>query len=297
MTETPLLHDSLRQRLAMLALNPRKTRASSMKGERRSTRRGTSVEFADYRNYAAGDDLRKLDWNVYARLDRPIVKLYEDEEDLIVHVLLDNSASMGTTGAEVESEKLSYARQLAAGAGYVALGGNDRLTVTTLGNTTEPVFSGRGRSGIVGMLRGLQSVAATGRIDLNAALKQFTLREKRGGMVFLITDLFAPEGYLEGLKALLAKGHEVVLLHTLSREELDPSLVGDLRLIDVETGQAQEVTIDVALRNQYMTSLQRWLDGVRTECTRRGVLYALAATDQPLEALFLRDLRRLGVVR
>jgi uncharacterized protein (DUF58 family) len=297
MSDTPLLPESLRQRLAMLALNPRKTRASGMKGERRSTRRGTSVEFADYRNYAAGDDLRKLDWNVYARLDRPIVKLYEDEEDLVVHVLLDNSASMGTTGAEVESEKLSYARQIAAGVGFVALGGNDRFTLTTLASPNEVVFSGRGRSGIVGMLRGLQTVASAGQLDLNAALKQFTVREKRAGMVFLITDLFAPEGYLDGLKALLVKGHEVVVVHTLSREELDPSLVGDLRLIDVESGRAQEVTIDVALRAQYMTSLQSWLEEVRKECNRRGVLYAFAATDQPLEALFLRDLRRLGVVR
>jgi len=212
----------------------KKVRAGAMKGDRRSIKRGTSVEFADYRNYVPGDDLRQLDWNIYARLERPYIKLLEDEEDLAVHIILDASA---------------------------------------------------------------QNVAADGIADLNIMLKDYALRASRPGLTVVVSDMFSPSGYIEGLNALLSRGHEVALVHILSPQEVTPPLAGDLRLIDVETGQAQEVTVDAAMREFYHQRLTAWRDEIRDECHRRGVHYFALQTDEPWERLILSDMRRVGLVK
>lgn len=292
-----LLPDALRQRLLRLRLRPRQTRSGGLKGERRSARRGTSLEFADFRNYVAGDDLRKLDWNAFARLDRPIVKLYEDEQDALVHLLLDDSASMGALPDDPTSAaKGQAACRIAAGLGFIALNTNDRLTLTRLSAPQEPSFSGRGRGSVAGLLRALDADFSDGPTDIVGALRRFSQRERRGGMAFLISDLFT-EGDLDaGLRALLAAHHEVIVLHTLSPEEQQPTLNGDLRLIDVETDAAAELTITADLYEQYQQSLAAWQKGIRAMCARRGVRYLPITTSDPLEQLFLRDLRRVGVV-
>ncbi|MFQ3657886.1 MAG: DUF58 domain-containing protein [Anaerolineae bacterium] len=292
-----LLPEALRQRLLRLRMRPRQMRTGGQKGERRSARRGTSLEFADFRNYVAGDDLRKLDWNAYARLDRPIIKLYEDEQDALIHLLLDDSGSMGALPDDPTSAaKGLAARQIAAGLGFIALNTNDRLTLTRLSQPQEPIFSGRGRASVAGLLRALETQPPSGAVDLIEALRHFSQRERRGGMVFLISDLFT-EGDLDaGLRALLAAHHEVTLLHTLSPEEQQPTLSGDLRLIDVETNAPAELTITADLYDQYRQSLEAWQKGIRAACARRGVRYLTVTTGAPLEPLFLRDLRRVGVV-
>ncbi len=300
MPETDLLlPEAVRRRLDALMLTARKIRAGAMKGERRSIKRGTSIEFADYRNYTPGDDLRKLDWNVYARLDKPYIKLLEDEEDLAVHLLLDTSASMNWSPPDKPDEnRLLFAQRLMAGLGYVSLSTGDRLTLTALNTGGLSQFGpARGRGQTVKMLRYLHTLQTSGTTDLNAMVRAFALREKRPGLVFLLSDLFSPAGYIDGINTLLAKGHEVVLLHVLADDELNPPLAGDLRLIDVETGQAQEVTIDSTLRTIYEQRLQLWLDGVRDECARRGVHYVLAATNTPFEKIILYELRKLGLVK
>jgi uncharacterized protein (DUF58 family) len=297
--DTQLLPEAVRRRLDPLMLVSSKIRSGAMKGERRSTKRGTSIEFADYRNYVAGDDLRKLDWNVYARLDKPYIKLLEDEEDLAVHLLLDTSASMNWQPEERPHEhKFTYTQRLAAGLSYVALLNNDRLTLQTL-NAGAPQSFGpvRGRGQIVALLRQVQRWTTGGETDLNAALRTFALREKRAGLVFLLTDLFSPGGYLDGLNLLLGKGHEVVLLHVLCSDELNPPLTGDLRLVDVETGVPQEVTIDGTLRTIYQQRLTHWLDSICDDCSRRGVHYALLPTSTPFEQVLLFDLRKLGLMK
>jgi uncharacterized protein (DUF58 family) len=179
-----LLSEALRQRLMPLRLRPRKARSGGPKGERRSVRRGTSLEFADFRSYTAGDDLRKLDWNAYARLDRPIIKLYEDEQDAIVHVLIDDSASMGSLPDDPASHSKGLAaRQMAAGLGFIALHGGDRLTLTRLSQPQEALFSGRGRGAISGLLRALEALTPGGAVDGLSAMRQFSQRERRSGMV------------------------------------------------------------------------------------------------------------------
>lgn len=301
--ETQLLPEAVRRRLDPLMLVASKIRSGAMKGERRSVKRGTSIEFADYRNYSPGDDLRKLDWNVYARLERPYIKLLEDEEDLAVHLLLDVSGSMDwprgdEEGGDRAHHKLLYAQRLCAALAYMALSTGDRLLISTLAEGTPQLYGparGRGRS--VAMLRYLHQLRSIGTTDLNKTLANFALRERRAGLVILMSDMFSPGGYLEGLNRLLAKGHEVVLVHILSPDEMTPPLGGDLRLVDVETDRPQEVTIDATMRAIYEQRLRAWLDELRDTCARRGVHYVLAQTDTPFESVILYDLRRLGLVK
>lgn len=302
-----LLPEKVRRRLDPLMLVARKIRAGAMKGERRSIKRGTSIEFADYRNYTPGDDLRKLDWNVYARLQKPYIKLLEDEEDLAVHLLLDISASMDWPNAESDiadaqaikdANKLLFAQRLFASLAYLSLTNSDRLMMSAIGETGIQQFGpSRGRGQVVPMLRFVRGLEAKGRTDLNQALRAYALRERRPGLLFLITDMFSPNGYTDGLNMLLGKGHEVVLLHVLSPDEVIPPLAGDLRLVDMETGTAQEVTIDATMRTFYAQRLDAWLNEIRTDCGRKGVHYVMAQTDSVWEKILLFDLRRLGLVK
>jgi len=300
---TQILPENVRRRLDPLMLVARGIRIGQMKGERRSSKRGTSIEFADYRNYTPGDDLRKLDWNVYARLERPYIKLLEDEEDLAVHVLLDISASMDWPQPEDGTpihphNKLQYVQRLAAALGYVALKTGDRLMLHALNDrgliTISPT---RGKGQTVSLLRFTHGMEAAGITDLNTTLRQFSIRERRAGLVIVISDGFSPTGISEGLKRLQSKGHDVVFIQILSPDEVTPPMAGDLRLIDVETGDAQEVSIDVNMRTIYQQRLEHWLDDIRDECGKRGVHYLMVQTDTPYEEVLLYELRRLGVVK
>jgi uncharacterized protein (DUF58 family) len=295
MSAPSLLDETVRRKLETLSLVARRVRAGAMKGERRSSKHGTSIEFADYRAYSPGDDLRRLDWNVYARMDKPVVKLFEDEEDLAVHVWVDASASMGfPQDGQQDAHKLTYARRLAAALGYIALAENDRVLLSAGSKSFGPA---RGRGQVVPMLRFLQSVEPAGQTDLNQALSDYAVRAARPGLMFVISDLFSPSGFEDGLSQLLGKGYEVVILQVLSREEVQPALAGDLRLIDSETGAAQEISLDDGLRELYARRLAAWRDELRQRCGRRGVGFASMVTDSPYERVILGDLRRLGWVR
>lgn len=302
MPEAPLLlEETLRRKLDPLMLIARKVRAGAIKGERRSTKKGTSIEFADYRNYAPGDDLRRLDWNVYARTERPYVKLLEDEEDLAVHILLDTSRSMNwpEPGGDAPEavNKLLFARRLAAGLGYISLTTNDRLMLASLRPGGALFGPARGRGQAVPLLQYLHQLRADGVTDLNIALKDYALRATRPGLCFLISDMFSPSGYLDGLNALIGRGFEVIVIQVLSPDEIVPPLVGDLRLMDVETGAGQEVSIDAGMRSLYMQRVEAWRDELRAEFSRRNVIFLSLVTDTAPERVLLYELRRFGVVR
>ena len=255
-----LLPENIRRRLEPLMLVAPKVRVGAFKGDRRSIKRGTSIEFADYRNYVAGDDLRQLDWNIYARLDRPVIKLLEDEEDLAVHLILDTSASMDfPPEGEPDQHKLLYAKRIAAGLAYVSLTSGDRLTLTAVNDQGASTFGPvRGRAQGLALLRFIGGISARGLTDLNEALSDYALRARRPGLTLVISDMFSRDGgYLEGLRALLSRGHEVVFVHVLAPEELRPPVLGDLSLIDVETETQQEVTIDGAMLGIYHQRLNR----------------------------------------
>jgi len=298
-----LLPESVRRRFEPLMLVAPKIRSGSLKGERRSIKRGTSIEFADYRNYVPGDDLRKMDWNVYARLERPYIKLLEDEEDLTVHLLLDISASMNWPneegeGLDVAHNKGLFAQRLFAGLAYIALSSGDRLMLSALNDRGYNRFGpARGKTQIVSMLRYVHELQADGVTDLNSHLRDYAMRERWAGLLIIISDMFSPTGYIDGLNMLLGKGHEIVIMHVLSPDEVVPPLAGDLRLIDIETDQPQEVTIDATMRSIYTQRLNNWLDDIRNDCGRKGVHYLMLQTDTPFEKAILFDLRRLGVIK
>ena len=301
-----ILDESLLRKLSQLSLNARHVRAGRTVGERRSTKRGTSVEFADYRNYAKGDDLRRVDWNIYARLERPFVKLFEEEEDLAVHLLLDGSASMdwGNESEDRQADdrnKWIYARRLAAALGYIALACGDRLTGAVLrspdggpGLRFGPV---RGQGHILKLFEWLDGLEARGTTDLNAGLRGYAASGGRPGLVILISDLFSPAGSVDGLSHLAARGYEVTVVHVLSPDEVEPPLGGDLRLLDVETGDPQEVTIDGGMRALYRHRLAGWRDEIRRTCRAGDAHYVPVETDVPFDRVVLYDLRRVGLLR
>ncbi len=285
------------RKLEQLQLVASRVRAGVMKGERRSNKRGTGTDFADYRDYSRGDDLRRIDWNVFARLDRPFIKLLEDEQDLSVYLLIDASRSMDwPQDGSADAHKFTFARRIAAGLAHISLGTGDRLTVTALtpGNPTWGPYRGKGRT--LDLLNWLTALRADGPTTLNSSLRDFAARQRTPGLCILISDLLAPDGYAEGLAALQARGNEVTLIHTLAQDEVEPEMVGDLHLVDSETGQTQDVTLDGGMLDLYVRRLAAWRDEIAEHCARRGVHYATVQTDSAWEALILTQLRSLGVV-
>jgi uncharacterized protein (DUF58 family) len=303
-----LFDEKTLRKLDRLALAASQVRAGQIKGERRSTKRGTSIEFADYRDYTRGDDLRRVDWNVYARLERPYIKLLEEEEDLAVHLLVDMSRSMdfGSSDADpqngsasLELNKFRYAQRLAAALGYVALAAGDRLTVTALSGEGPAAQYGpaRGRMHTLRLLAFLQELAPDGTTHLDAALRNYALGTRRAGLLFLVSDLFSPAGYRNGLGQLQGRGYEVALLHVLAPDELDPPLAGDLRLIDAETGAPQDVTLDGSLRELYRRRVASWRDEIEAYCLKRNIHYVPVTTSLPWDELVLFHLRQRGLVK
>jgi uncharacterized protein (DUF58 family) len=295
------------RKLDQLALVAARVRSGAMKGERRSTKRGTSIEFADYRDYVRGDDLRRVDWNVYARLERPFVKLFEEEEDLAVHVIVDASKSMNWPNesigieAEVAKErnKFQYAVRLTAALGHIALAAGDRLTISVVtggGMPTTRFGPSRGRVGTGRMLKFLAGLSPVGETDLDSALRNFALTTNKAGLAFVITDLFSP-GYQSGLSALQSKGNEVGLIHVLAPEEIEPPLAGDLQLIDMETGDPQDVSVDGTLRELYKRRVIAWRDEIEAYCLKRGVHYVPVTTDTKWDQIVLFNMRKMGLVK
>lgn len=281
------------RRLARLAIVARRLRTGQRRGEHRSPRRGGSLEYADMRAYTPGDDLRRVDWNVYARLERLLVKLYGAEEELTVHLLLDTSASMdwGTP------HKLTYARRTAAALGYLALAGLDRIVLTTLaGGRTRQSPALRGRHSLARLLDLLAEEEPGGATDLEGDLRAFALRGRAPGPLFLISDLLSPGGCRGGLRALAAARYEVAVIHLLAPDEVDPALAGNLRLIDRETGAGRDISLDEGVLRAYREHLQAWQAELREECLERGLSYLPVVTSQPFDDLILGTLRHAGLI-
>lgn len=292
--ESTLLPPELMSQLERLELVTRKVFRGRMKGERRSKRKGESVEFADYRNYVAGDDLRRLDWNLYARLDKLILKLFQEEEDLHFYTLIDASLSMGFG----EPSKLEYAKQLAAALGFVGLVRSDRVVIETLGQPVRqhsPVL--RGRRSVWRMLQQLEAIEPGEKASLADGVKRFCLRNAGKGVVVLISDLMDKQGYEAALKYLMAQRVDVYVIQVLSQEEIDPDVVGDLRLVDCEDADVAEISVSEPLLTRYKQTLASFTAGVQDFCSRRGMNYLLANNQTPVKDLMTNYMRRRGLVR
>lgn len=291
-TSTLLTPEFLRK-LEQLSLVSKKVFTGQLKGERRSSRRGTSVEFADFRNYSLGDDLRYVDWNTFARLEKLFLKLFVEEEDLHVYMLLDGSQSM----LYGSPSKFDYARRTAAALGYIGLTNFDRVGATVFADRMRahlpPV---RGRQQVFPFFEFLEKAQTGGQTSLAASLREYALRTRRPGVAVLISDFFDPD-WEQGLKALLHRRFQVTVIHVLDRSEVRPDYLGDLKLVDCETGEEREITISTGLLKDYQQAVDRFCGGIRETCRRYGADYLQAITDQPFEDLILRWLRSAGLVR
>ena len=293
MPENLLAPDFL-HKLERLELVSRKIFAGRMKGERRSKRRGASVEFADHRSYVTGDDLRFIDWNILIRLDRLFVKLFEEEEDLHFSLLLDTSASMGFG----EPTKLQFARRLAAALAFVGLVRQDRVAVAPfadgLGDGLPP---SRGRHSYWRVHDFLAKLEPNAAGDFERACKAFAMRPSTRGVVVVLSDFLDKAGFDRGLKYLVARNLDIFAVQILAAEELDPELAGDLRLTDVEDGDVAEITVSAPLLARYKANVQSYLATVKDYCTKRGMNYLFATNQTPVETLILSYFRQRGLLK
>lgn len=294
MTTEPLLESAFLKKLDRLAVVTRRPMAGDIQGERRSPRRGASVEFADFRPYTSGDDIRQIDWNLYARAERFYLKLFVAEEELTVHLLVDTSASMDW-GAP---NKLRYAKQVAAAFGYIALSNLDRVTVTVFGAgpTVAQLPGVRGKRGAVPLFTFLQRLAPSGGGDLARSCHRYIQTARTPGPLLLCSDLLDP-GWKDALSALSSRPFEITVMHTLAPQEIEPELDGDFKLVDVESGAPVEISADLDLLRRYRENLASWRAEIESFCAGRGIAYFPIDTGLPVEEFILGRMRRRGVLR
>ncbi len=290
----PLFDDEFQRKLEMLAIVSRRVFAGRMRAERRSKKKGSGVEFADHRDYVPGDDFRYVDWSVYQRFGRLLVRLYEEEEDLGIYFLIDCSSSMSFGGMK----KFDHARKLCAALAYVGLANLDRVTIVALSDklvSRMPATRGKGR--IFKVFEFLQSLEPSGLTDLGDALGTFVAQHKRRGLAVLISDLYDPKGFEAGINVLRFNKFEPYVLNVFDREDGRPELKGDLRIYDCETGEEREVTVTPNVLKRMERALDEYRASIERFCTSRQVPYFGADVAKPFEEEVLDLFRRGGFLR
>jgi len=280
--------NALLVQLERLDFISKRTHVGRVKGERKSPRRGSSVEFADYRPYEVGDDLRYVDWNAFGRLNRLYLKVFVDEEDLCVHLILDASTSMDFG----RPTKFQYGVRLTAALAFIGFVNLERVGVAVFRDrVTEGWLPTRGRNQFLPLEEFLVGLGPGGPTAFNESLKQYALRAKDSGVAVVMSDFLDPVGYEGGLRALMERRFDIHVIHLLSREELHPSFGGDLELVDAETGEVREVSVDAETLRVYERQLGGFLTGVEGFCRSNELNYVRASTDVALEDLLLRRLK------
>ncbi|MFO0549310.1 MAG: DUF58 domain-containing protein [Polyangiaceae bacterium] len=257
---------------------------SGASGERVARRKGSSAEFQEHRAYAPGDDLRRIDWAAYARTGEPVLKLFRAEEDVVVRIVCDASASMSCG----EPPKSDVARKLAAAIAYMALARSERAQLVVAAEQADWYTPQRGRSGLAAFLRSLTAAPVTGGTDLAAAIDTTVRRSPRPGLVAIISDFFDAGPVFDALARASTAGHEVALLQVLAPEEVEPAFEGDLMLEDAESGRTVEVTMDAASLEAYALRFAGLCEELRQFARRHRATYVRARTDEPLEEVVRR---------
>lgn len=295
MNQIDFLDHEFLQKLEHLSLLSRKVFRGLLKGERRSKKKGISIEFADYREYVPGDDLRFLDWNIFGRLGSLFIKLFQEEEDLNIYFLLDISASMDFGNPT----KFLYAKKLVAALGYIALNGLDRVSVSVFSNDIHDSFPlSRGKTSVWKFFNFLNQVQITDQpTDLYQSCRAFAYRTKGSGILIVLSDFLDPNGYEHALPFFINANRDVFVLQILSDDEINPKLTGDIRLVDSEVNSEVDLSISNNLLNRYHQILQGYLTQLQTWCFQREILYLLANTNQPFEDLVLQYFRKIGMIR
>ena len=285
-------------RLEELRIRTRRQYAGMGRGQHLSPKRGSSLEWSDYRPYSVGDDFRYIDWGMYGRTDKYYVKLFKEEEDLLTYIFVDASASMGFPAAD---KKFDRAVATALAIAYVALAAGDRVMIRVLagaGIGPPPSFV-VGRHRIVELAQRLKSVKPSGQTDFAAELARDLIGLRRAGKVFVVSDfLMMPNVVTRGLGLFTAATMDVTAVQILGAREMSgQGLNGDVEVVDAETGEALRVSIGNREREQYHNTLLRLSREVKAFCLKRGMHYALYTTDQDFHEFFLKAVADLGLVR
>ena len=251
--------------LDALYLLARRILGGSLQADRRTERKGSGIDFADYAEYQQGDDYRAIDWRVYGRLEQLLVKLFEIEEDTTVYLVLDCSPSMAS--------KLEEAKKLAAALGYIALHSLDRLVTYNLSDKLQPILTpGRGRAKTLPFLRSLDAVETSGmNTKFKLCCKELQARHRKKGVVLVISDFLYPDGYEDGLRLLQGTGHEIHCIQIHDAEDLECQWLGDAKLTCSETGEVQQVTINEAQAAAFNKAMADWNESLRAHCRRKGI--------------------------
>ncbi|MBF6567823.1 MAG: DUF58 domain-containing protein [Candidatus Binataceae bacterium] len=285
-------------RLEQLRIKTRREYSGLGKGAHLSPRRGSSLEFNDYRHYSLGDDFRFIDWGLYGRTDKLYIKLFKEEEDLLTYIFIDASASMGLPAADRKFE-LAVATALALA--YVALSSGDRVMIRVLAGSGAAGSPGMmlGRHRIVDLARNLSQVRPAGQLDLPHALANQLRSIRRAGKVFLISDyLMAPKSVTGGLGLFTAADMDVTAIQVLGGKELDGAdLNGDTELVDAESGETIRLSIGSREREQHRQTMLRLSREIRTFCLHRGLHYVLYVTGANFHDFFMRAVTDFGLVR
>ena len=278
------------RRLEGLYLLARKVLGGSLQANRKSTKKGSGITFADYAEYSLGDDFRSIDWRVYARFEHLVIKLFEIDEDATIYIMLDGSPSMNS--------KFLYARQLAAALGYIALHCLDQLCVYSVTEKLDPILAKcRGRGNVLPYLRSLEQATTFGKdTNFTAACKEFQARHRRRGVVIVISDFLFPGGFTEGLKFLTWHKHDVFCLQTLDDNDLKCDWKGDIDLTCIETGQHQKVTVTPREVKLYEDAITAWNEDLKQNCAKRGIGLASTTPENPFDQVIQDILRRGGLV-
>lgn len=292
-----LLDPQFMARLDQLDVTSRKLLAGKMKGERRSKRRGQSVEFADYRNYVIGDDLRFIDWNIYGRLDRLFLKLFLEEEDLSLYILLDVSKSTDYG----DPHKSTYGKKVAAALGYIGLVNYNRVSISAMADgIVAETGALRGRRRVSQMIDFVSKLEPAGGSHFAESCKRFALAHRQKGVCVVISDFFdkgaGGGGYENGLRYVAGGKYDLFCVQTLSPQEIEPDLQGDLKLRDMEDDDMAEVSITQPLLKQYKANLNAYCLAVKDYVTRRGGTYLFTSTAVPFDTLVLNYLRERGLL-
>ncbi|MBX3272044.1 MAG: DUF58 domain-containing protein [Sandaracinaceae bacterium] len=289
-----LFDEEFQRRLEVLALVSRRLANGRTRAERRSQKTGSGIEFADHREYAPGDDFRHLDWNLYARTGRLLLRLFEEEEDLSVYLLLDVSRSMGFGAPH---PKLRYAKQLTAALAYIALANLDRVSIVTFcDGVSRRLAPTRGKNTIFKVFRFLGELAPDGRTGTAEAMKTFVAQHRRRGVAILISDLYDPAGFEGGINVLRYHKFEPYVIQVYDPVEVHPPLHGDVRLVDDETGEAREVTITPRVLERYAAAHAAYRARIDDFCTQKHVPHQAISTEVPFDRAILDILRAGGLL-
>ncbi len=296
-TVDQLIDSTLMAKLDQVDILSRKIFAGKLQGERRSKKRGVSVEFADYRHYVHGDDLRFVDWNIYARLDKLFLKMFLEEEDLSLIIALDCSASMDWG----DPNKFFFMQRLAMALGYIGLINHNRVTLYAFNDEEVlPLSSLRGRRRTKEIGQWLLDLEVMGSSEFDQAMRTIALNRQGKGVMIILSDFLFKEGYEQGLRYLSGRGFDTFALQVLSPQEIDPGkhgMTGDLRLTDTEDDDTADVTVSAPLLRRYRTNLDAYCGNLREFCVRRNMTHVMIDTATDLTTLILEYLRQRGLLK